>query len=170
MSALREITQIIGLFRAIAHVIETASERDDLNDIRSAIQGLAEIGIDIGQYIEAHIDDERTQPAPVADDTHAGYEAARAWFADLDARVRAADGYYVQSGLPQAFQALPSAQHESFLAAVGSLMSGHLTDGDSIYDPQGFNFAESIALDEMTPEEQDAWSEKREQERRAANV
>jgi len=170
MSALREATQIVDLFRAIAYTIESAGGQDDLGEIRDVVQGLAEIGVDIGQYVVAHIDGDRAQPAPDADDAHAGYEAARAWFADLDARVRAADGYYVQSGLPQAFQALPLAQHESFLAAVGSLMGGHLTDGDSIYDPQGFNFAESIALDEMTPEEQDAWSEKREQERRAANV
>ena len=92
---------------------------------------------------------------------NAGYEAARAWYADLLDRIEAHEnetglsGYCVDPRLKAAFKALPAGQGDSFLDAVGAYLMTFRVIGQ----PTKTYLLDSdrLAMFASTPAEQDAW-------------
>lgn len=180
MSTLQEATQVIDLFRSIATIarIELA-EQDDLNEALAVIQALGEVGINVCQagalpaqnQLETSMNtglEGGTETGLSQADVHAGYEAARVWYADLDERLARAKGYFAPSLLQEAFLSLSPKDQGNFLDAVGTLVVSSKVSGEPC--PQGFDFIGSIALDAMTPEQQDKVADDQEKSREAGNA
>lgn len=88
--------------------------------------------------------------------TKPGHAAALAWYADLWARIDAAEGSHVDSQLTSAYGHLPTVDQSDFLDALGAMVVDSQISGSP--DPALWCPAEQIALGLMTPEQQDRWA------------
>lgn len=85
-----------------------------------------------------------------------GFEAAEQWHTTFCANAEAAKGYLFPSLLRECFAALPETAQGDFLDGVGALFVGFQVIGEPVPGIQ--DLRQDVALCEMTPEQQDAWS------------
>lgn len=177
----REITQIKALFQAILDIAEQSGSTDF-----TVVEGLASTGEDLVEYFGNTLDERLADPGPRAS-THGmppavlneGYEAAQKWYADLVERMEALcrqeprrqgreiiAGYCVNSWLKEAFNDLPAGQHGAFLDAVGAIIVTHLAYGEPTKEFRVTS--DLLAMYASTPAEQDAWSDRHNDEEVAA--
>ncbi|MBV2181714.1 MAG: hypothetical protein KUL86_10845 [Castellaniella sp.] len=177
----QEITQIATLFQAIQNIAE---QHDD--EHRSIIAGLASTGHDLASYFGNVLDGDNSDPGPRASAhgmpqavLNEGYEAAQKWYADMVERMEALcrqesrrqgreiiAGYCVNSWLKEAFNDLPAGQHGAFLDAVGAYLVTHLAYGEPTKEFRATS--DLLAMYASTPAEQDAWSDRHNDEEVAA--